>query len=118
MDENRICIISSIVFLYFHIPSIILISFVSKLLIMNKNSHSRFANKGKSPGECLFTHLFFTKLRLNNPKTNPNCQRKCVFVIVNVQVRISYKETKKTNEIRQKQAREWNESESQAGIRK
>lgn len=46
------------------------------------------------PGEYLFTHLFFTKIRLNNPKTNPNCQRKCVFVIVNVQVWIFHKKTK------------------------
>ena len=45
-------------------------------------------------GEYLFTHLFFIKMRLNNPKTNSKRQRKSVFVIVNVQVQISREMTK------------------------
>ena len=45
-------------------------------------------------GECLFTHLFWAKLGLINPKTNQKRQRKHVFVIVNVQVRIYRKKTK------------------------
>ena len=59
------------------------------IIFYYNNIHSRLV-----PGECLFTHLFFTKMRLNYPKTNPKRQRKCVFVIVNVQERISRKMTK------------------------
>lgn len=47
-------------------------------------------------GECLFTHLFLSKLRLNRPKTNHKCQKYVVFVFLHMQVQILKKWTKIT----------------------